>query len=299
MKINIQFGDSIHEISFSNYDIAFVGEPIDDRGNAAINYINTNVASVIFLNYVPGEFEIQINDNQVPVDDLENNLPQLNDSNVLIDATTIGFVELLLLLQLLFDINNHNFSILYIEPASYSKRQRNSLLHFRDFDLSIQTKGYEAVPGHALTIDNEVHQKVVFLCGFEAERMDRVIEDSEIISKRCKCIFGLPAFKPGWEMDSFANNIHIMKAKDMMRDIDFCGATNPMAVFDKLSTTYQGLDEDDQLFVVPLATKPMSIGACLFLASKPKNKVAVLYDHPQKKTGRGIDVGKWHLYNIT
>jgi hypothetical protein len=59
------------------------------------------------------------------------------------------------------------------------------------------------------------------------------------------------------------------------------------------------LEEDDQLFIVPLGTKPMSIGACLFLISKPKEKVAVLYDHPKKMKARSFEISTWHLFNIS
>jgi len=299
MKIDTQSGDDISEIHFSKYDVAFMGDHIDERGEAANKFIVGNVDEIITLNYLPSEFQITINGDSVQVYDFGDRIPDVSNRNILIDATTIGFVELLILLQTLFDSGNQNFSILYVEPASYNKRQRDQLLHYRDFDLSVETLGYEAIPGHALTISDNYTQKVIFLCGFEAERMDRVIEDSEILSKNCKCIFGMPAFKPGWEMDSFANNINIMKGKGMRRDIDFCGATSPFSVYEKLNKTFKGLTDEDQMFVVPLATKPMSIGACLFLASTPTDQVAVLYDHPQKRVGRGIGVGKWHLFNIS
>jgi hypothetical protein len=61
---------------------------------------------------------------------------------------------------------------------------------------------------------------------------------------------------------------------------------------------YKGLDKEGQLFIVPLATKPMSIGACLFLLSKPKERVAALYDHPKDMTGRTLEISNWHLFNI-
>lgn len=298
MNINIQFGETCENISFANFSIAFVGDPIDDRGRSSYTYVINNISQVININYLPNELEIGIDGKYIPIDSFSENIPDLKEANVLIDATTIGFVELLLLCQLLIDINNLNFSILYVEPASYNKKQRKQLLHYREFDLSVETHGYEAIPGHALTIDNNLNQKVVFLCGYEEQRMNRAMDDLEISNINCKCIFGLPAFKPGWEMDSFANNIRVMKSNNMNRDIDFCGATNPTAVFDRLNVSYRTLEDDDQMFVVPLATKPMSIGACLFLATKPKDRVAVLYDHPKRLIGRGIGVGKWHLYSI-
>lgn len=296
----MQFGESVIDLAFNSWDVAFVGTAVDERGQKALDFINANSKELIVVKYIAKEFKIYYNSNQIDKDDITVYLSHYKDKNILIDSTTMNFAEVLILMGGLKEIGVANFSVTYVEPKKYRKKSKpTDILHMRDFELSETVVGYEAIPGHALLITSEIPQKVIFLCGFEAERIDRALEDSEILGSTCCLIFGVPAITPGWEMDSFDNNISVIKERRMTGGINFCGATNPVAVFDKLEDIYSSLDDEEQLFIVPLATKPMNIGACLFILSKPKNKVAVLYDHPQEIKNKAIEISKWHLYNIT
>jgi hypothetical protein len=300
MDIEMQYGKSPDDLTFANWDFAFVGKPMDSRGKATISFLETHSNEQILTQYVPKEFRFQFNDDSFNKDDIDEKLEFTKDSSVVLDATTLNFAELLILCQSLKDIEKNNVSIIYVEPGGYNKKHTSEdLLHRRDFELSEETVGYEAIPGHSLLLTRDNLQKVVFICGFESERIDRAMEDSEINNNTCCLIFGVPAFIPGWEMDSFDNNISVLKERKLSGGINFCGATDPLPVLKKLEHIYSGLDDEDQMFVVPLGTKPMNIGACLFLLSKSKERVAVLYDHPLEMKNKGLLISDWHLYNIT
>jgi len=73
-----------------------------------------------------------------------------------------------------------------------------------------------------------------------------------------------------------------------------------LAVNDKLSIIYNGLDSDERLFIAPIGTKPMALGACIFkICTNDNERIAILYDHPLKTEGRSSKVARWNLYNIT
>lgn len=296
----MQFANTPDKLTHGKWDLAFIGKAIDERGEKALDYISTNTFQSIFFEYVPKEFKIIVDGTIFDKDDIQKCLDFALGKKILIDSTTLDFAEILILTQALKEIGVKVVDVTYVEPGNYKRKSKNlDILHKRDFELSEGIIGYEAIPGHALLVTNEVSQKVVFLCGFEAERIDRALEDSQIIGSNCSCIFGVPAFSPGWEMDSFDNNISVLKERRITGGINFCGATDPLAVFQTLEKMYMGLDDDEQMFIVPLATKPMNIGACLFLLCKPKDKVAVLYDHPNEIKGKAIEIANWHLFNLT
>jgi len=300
MKIRMQYNETPDRLTHRDWEIAFLGKAVDERGSKALEFINSNCKECIYFEYIPKEFKVVLNDNKYDKDDIDSHLKGIIDKKILIDSTTLDFAEILILTQSFKDIGIKELDISYVEPIKYkTKAKTTDILHKRDFELSESIIGYEAIPGHALLVTGEVLQKVVFLCGFEAERIDRAIEDSQIVGSNCSCIFGVPAFSPGWEMDSFDNNISIIKERKITGGINFCGATNPLSVIQTLDEIYKGLEEEEQMFIVPLATKPMSIGACLFLIEKSKSKVAVLYDHPNEITGRAIEISNWHLFNVT
>jgi hypothetical protein len=300
MKIEMQFSDTPDKLSQIKWDVSFIGRPVDERGTKALEFITSNSKECVSFEYIPVEFKISINGDTFDKDDIIDHLRIYSGKSILIDSTTLDFAEILILSQAIQDSGVKDFCITYVEPVNYKRKSKNiDILHRRDFELSESIIGYEAIPGHALLVTNEIPQKVVFLCGFEAERIDRAIEDSQITGTNCSCIFGVPAFCPGFEMDSFDNNIPVIKERRISGGISFCGATNPKAVYEILDKIFKGLDDEEQMFIVPLATKPMNIGACLFLLCKPKDKVAVLYDHPKEIKGKAIEIAKWHLIKVT
>lgn len=302
----MQYSAQKEALKYGQWDIAYIGKAIDKRGETSINFTTENSSLVYNFNYIPNSFQIQIQEKPYEIEDIHLHVESTIHVGlkILLDATTLNFAEILLLYNLFKKNDLTSIDILYIEPADYRRKQKISfttidgLLHKRDFELSEQIIGYEAIPGFALTITREVTQKIVFICGFESERIDRLMEDSDVVSNNCCCIFGVPAFSPGWEMDSFDNNIAIIKDRKISGGVNFCGATNPLSVYDKLEEIYNGLEDDEQMFVVPLGTKPMGIGACIFLLEKPRDKVAVLYDHPTVMKGRALEIANWHLYEV-
>ncbi len=296
----MQYGSRPEQLDFSTWDYAFLGKPMDERGDNSIAFLSGNSLKQIVVKYSPREFTMQFDEDFFHKDDIDDKLKKMVDGSIVIDSTTLNFAEILILSQSLKDLGCKIVSIIYVEPGGYNQKHLGpDILHKRDFELSEETIGFEAIPGHSLALTNDIYQKVVFICGFESERIDRAMEDSEINSNACCTIFGVPAFYPGWEMDSFDNNISVLIERRINGGINFCGATNPLSVFQKLNIIYKGLEEDSQMFVVPLGTKPMNIGACLFLLTKPKDKVAVLYDHPQEMKNKALKTSDWHLFNIT
>ncbi|GGC14629.1 hypothetical protein GCM10011386_02950 [Parapedobacter defluvii] len=295
----MQYGSSSDQLIFETWDYGIIGEENDERCSIASDFVKKKASKVIMFKYHPKEFKIQIDETIVDKDDVNDELKHFTSNNIILDATSLGFAELLILLQSFKDLNKNSFSIIYIEPSEYNQNKSlREVLHRRDFELCEESVGFEAIPGHSLTITNDIVQKVVFLCGFESERIDRALEDTQIHGAECCVVFGVPAFSPGWEMHSFTNNLAVMKDRRISGGVSYCGATDPLSVYKKLLYIYKGLEDDWEMFIAPFATKPMNIGACLFLVLMPKTKVAVLYDHPREKLGKGLGIGNWHLFNI-
>jgi hypothetical protein len=174
--------------------------------------------------------------------------------------------------------------------------RRSYLLNKRDFELSQEVPGYKPIPGATRILSDRIGQRTVFFLGYEERRLDRALEDNQMVQPaNCSVVFGVPAFKPGWEMDAFANNIRIIGERRLRGGIQFCGAENPAAAFGVLERIRQGLNAKETLFVGPIGTKPMGIGAALFATIYPH--VGIFYDHPRRSKWRSNSVAKWHLYN--
>jgi hypothetical protein len=270
---------------------------LDDRGRAAVNFIISLSFDSFLMEYDAADFIFNVKGNKIDADDLCDYFDLFQGKSVCLEATTLGFVEIYLACRALQNIGTKKITIFYVEPERYSRLQRTKLLHKRDFDLSDEFPGYRAIPGATLLLSDRYTQYGVFLLGYEERRLDRALEDYQMIKpKNCSVLFGVPAFKPGWEMDAFANNIRVIRDKNIRGGVLYCGAENPAAVVDLLDEIYCGLKTNQRLFVAPIGTKPNGIGAALFASEHPQ--VGVLYDHPKRKQGRSKKVSKWHIYEV-
>lgn len=297
----MQEGETQAELSASSWDTAFVGSALDDRGSSAITHLKNSAGNVLKLGYDSNTFKVTAGTDQIGADDLEDFMERFRGMSIVLECTTLGFVETFLCCRALFNKGFGRLSFMYVEPLSYSIREatfrRSQLLHKRHFELSDEVPGYKAIPGATLIMTDRIHQRTVFFLGYEERRLDRALEDHQLIQpKACSVVFGVPAFRPGWEMDAFANNIRVIKERNLRGGVYFCGAENPASALAVLNRIAGELEPGERLFVGPIGTKPMGIGVSLFGALR--QDIGILYDHPKRREKRSERVGRWHLYDV-
>lgn len=295
MKLSIQETNNLNSLGIKHWDVCITSKPLDDRGIAALTFIKQFSNDHLILKYLPSEICMMVNESKINAED-DLFLNELNNKSIILDATTLGFAELLLTIKKIKNIGIKKIEILYAEPLNYNNPRNTSLLSKRDFELSGEMFGYKAIPGTTLMLSDRANQRGVFLLGYEASRFDRVLEDFEIDTSNSIIIFGVPAFKAGWEVPSLANNVRVIKDKNVHSEIQYCSAANPDSTFKFLKEVYYSLQDEERMFIVPISSTPMSIGVILFLLNH--NDVGILYDHPERSLGRSNSVSKWHLYEI-
>jgi hypothetical protein len=295
MNLQLQESSNKNDLNHDKWDFAFIGEKLDDRGDQAIKFGDLHSTKLIIVKYSAEEMVLSFDGKDSSIDDIEDDFKFLQNKKILIESTTVNFVELLLILQQA-KINNCHTAILYLEPKSYSKKRTSLIVHRREFELSEQTLGFYPVPGFVNTFGSTMLKKTIFIAGYESERISRTIEENAISSNNCDLIFGVPAFKVGWEMNSFANNITLIKEHRFINEPFYSSATNPGTTYDVLANIYGSLDTNEKMFIAPLGPKPAGIAAALFLINH--DDVSLFYDHPSKKSERSTEVSKWHLYTI-
>lgn len=295
MKIIMQEAKELSDLTLSNWQVAIVGTPVDDRGAAAAQFVRAHAPEVHSVEYDETNFEILLDDERFNAESLTDHLVPLDGKTVLLEATTLGFVQIFLCCRALRHRGHKSIWLVYVEPLTYSNPRRRHVLHKRDFELSETVSGYRAIPGATFLLSDRRPRHGVFFLGYEESRLDVALEELEMFDPAsCSVVFGVPAFKPGWEMNAFANNIRVMKSKAVSGGTHFCGAENPAAAVDVLDDIRDSLPFGSKIFVAPIGTKPTGIGAALFASEHPD--VGILYDHPRRRPGRSKEVSSWHLY---
>lgn len=287
---------SSQEIDHLSWDIAIIGVELDDRGKGALEYSRGHSKAVLTVHFRTDTNDLLINDQVFQVEDLVGALKRHKHKKVLVEATTLGFAELALVCRAFTQLDAIVVDFLYLEPKSYKGNSNPSVINKRDFELSNEFVGYRPIPGLCYSLEEEADHLVVFLLGFEGQRMQRALEDLPINRSACCAVFGLPAYQVGWETNAFANNVDTLYDIRGGRGIHFFGADNPKAVLQLLLRLAEGKTPGQRMFVAPTGSKPHGIGAALFVALD--ESIGILYDHPQKSAGRSKEISFWHLFTV-
>lgn len=299
MNIVMEYGNTPDMISEVEWDFAFYGNEIDERCSGAIDYIKTKSSCYILSIYHPTQYQIVFDGRDVKESyEIINYLRErgVNEqSKVLLESTSLGVVEMLLLIQALRDLGILRFDSLYLEPNKYLRRYDN-FSERHHFHLTKYFEGFIGIPQHYMAF--EMGDKALVLCGFESERVGRVFEEIELKGSNCQLLFGMPPYTVGWDMNTYANHLSIIDQYGISTEFYYAGASNPMAVYEKLEMVYSGLSEEQKLFILPFGTKPMALGACVFKVLHDSDKLSVLYDHPDRNEKRSSKIERWNLYRV-
>ena len=275
--------------------VAIVGTVFDDRGAAAHEFLRSSAFQLVEATYDPQSFEVIVDGTRRVADEANEMFDSYLSEPLVLEATTLGIPEIIFVCHAARERSVQQLRMLYVEPRRYANPRRDHVLHKRDFELSDEFPGFMPIPGHVFNLSDPRPTRGIFFLGFEDRRLDRALEDHQMIDpQQCGLVFGVPAFKPGWEMNSFARNIRVIRDKALRSELFYCGAENPAAAYAVLKKVRDSLSAQERMFIAPLGTKPNGIGAALFCAEH--DNIGLLYDHPRRRTKRSEDVSRWHVF---
>ncbi|NVD74572.1 hypothetical protein HUX88_29230 [Duganella sp. BJB1802] len=277
------------------FPISFFGVPVDDRGKAAISVCEQQASTSHCLTY---------RQNSYFADNTSIDLGKLctklrSKKSILIDCTTLGVVEIIFILRAARKENIKNLCLLYAEPGEYARDDKEGMSTATRFNLT-GDRQFSGVHGVALDLSLYEEGQVVFLLGYEEDRLAMLLTQQENLIKFDKyAIFGVPAFSAGWELNSFAN--HASGMANETYHVHYAGANSVTDCYYKLLEIFkQKGGSDIPTVIAPIGTKPHAIAAALFLCNHAEhNGAGLIYDHPQKKDGRSRLLRRWHVYDVT
>ena len=211
------------KLDCGKWDLAVIGSAIDTRGRKAIEFAQGISPATKQLVYDPANLCLTSGEDVIQCDELADWLYVLHPHSLILEATTLGLPEILLSANAAIHNGLRQLTLLYVEPRQYLAPRQEISIHRRDFDLSDEITGYTAVPGWAFILDDTAPQQTVFCIGYEGHRLDQAFEQLSINPDHTSVLLGVPAFRPGWEMNTFANNIRVMRERKIRGGVGFCG----------------------------------------------------------------------------
>jgi len=284
-------GKSAVDLQLPEDMILLHGEELDDRGESACR--SAPESSRVQLSFGVDDMSLTVGTQRKSSDLAVELLSAYDWRRVVLEATTLGFAELFCAVNALLAGGATSINIIYVEPAEYTRDGKDTGL----FALSEPTRGYVAIPNAIVDLASEEVEAGVFFLGFEPERLDRALEEYQmIVSKDVKVVFGIPAYHPGWELDAIIPHLTALESHRLQ--LDYCSANDPEAAFECLERTRDTLGAEKRMFVAPIGPKPCGIASAIFASIYPK-QVGLLFDHPRRKKKRSSGVDLWHRFTVT
>lgn len=278
--------------------LCFIGTAIDQRGEDLTNALKIG-NQVVELDFDISNYTLKVDGKQVGIIGLSKYLTELilksEYNQVLIESTTLGFVEVLLLLKWFARSDLMSVNIIYAEPSEY-KLRTNYMNDFgkHEFDLSTHSEGFKAIPGFAKALTQSQKAILISSMGFERSRLGQLLSlDDGAYIHSVLPIYGTPGFQAGWDKHSFFQNVETLSDKGIKPQ--FVSANSPLDMLYMLQFIKDSF-VDEEITLAPLGTKPLSIASAVFLINNPT--VTLKYDHPKRKGRRSTGLGKIHLYVI-
>lgn len=282
-------------------DFAFYGrEDIDDRSKFSAPVSRSLAKRSAFVQYDPQRFELTVQGDSFRSDELEDIPRKFPASTIVIDATTMEFPEIALIL---YAYRNLTFQparcvFIYTEPNEYVRRpEGESPAPGSAFDLSLGFLAKNAIPTFTPLLSGSLKAHLVAFLGFEGARLLRVLSDDDgHFYNEVTVVFGTPPYQATWDLHALMANTRLIE--QFSPSASFCGANNPRGAYLLLQEVHRGLDGSrcSRIAVAPFGTKPAAIGAALYCIEA--SQMRVVYDHPERKVGRTRGVHRTHWFEI-
>jgi hypothetical protein len=284
------------------FDIAFFGrEDLDDRSRFSAPQSRNLAHRSALVVYDPLRFQLKVGDEVFRGDELEDLPIKFPATTVVIDATTMEFPEIALVLRAYRRLSHKppRVVFLYTEPEEYVRRPaREAPAPGSAFDLTLAFRAKNAIPAFTPMLSGSDKAHLVAFLGFEGARLSRVLSDDDShFYPDVTVVFGIPPFQATWDMHALMANTRLIEQH--RPSVRFSGANNPRGAYLLLQEVHGSLrgSSCNRLAVAPFGTKPAAIGAALYCTET--DAVRLVYDHPERKAGRTRGVHCTHWFEVT
>lgn len=283
------------------FDVAFFGrEDLDDRSRFSAPVTRALARRSALVQYDPLRFELKVADEAFRADDLQDLPRKFPARTIAIDATTMEFPDIALILRAYrrLSFTPPRCVFIYTEPEEYVRRPtEEAAAPGSAFDLTMAFRAKNAIPAFTPLLSGDHKAHLVAFLGFEGARLSRVLsEDDGHFYTDVTVVFGIPPFQANWDMHALMANTRLIEQHSP--SVRFSGANNVRGAYLLLQEVHRGLtgSQCDRLAVAPFGTKPAAIGAALYCVEH--DAMRAVYDHPERKTGRTCGVHRTHWFEV-
>jgi hypothetical protein len=240
---------------------------------------------------LPVKVEKNLSTNILPcLREINNYIKNKNRIGVDVSCMPIPFIA-----QLLHFLFRHHkdkmLTIYYTEPSYYTL---NNLFDYSAYSGEIDIKTIPGFEGETSHID-EVKRVVFYIMGFEMSYLNKLIPQ-DVNPNKIAPINGFPSYFSKYKDISLINNNTNFFERDV--EIIFSEANNPFETFNTM-LILENKYRDYRIDIIPVGSKPMALGACLFALKNVKNSCRIIFPFPSEyKPNQSTGCGKLWEYQL-
>lgn len=288
--------------ALGGFDVSFHGlNDIDDRSSYSAQHTKRAARASYLVSYDSDTYTLTIGDRTYKADAVVDLPRDLRASSILLDATTMEFPEIVLILHAYNSLargKKPRCAFIYTEPQGYSKKPMDEAVSPGvAFNLSSGFKAKNPIPPYTTMFHAGTRARLVAFLGFEGSRLSQVLNDEDgQYYQKVTVVFGMPPFQASWDLHSLMANYRLLQRDNT--SVRYCSANNPKAAYQLLYEAHRAnvSGETNRLAVAPFGTKPMALGAALYCVENPF--LRIVYDHPVRVKGRSFGVNRTHFYEV-
>lgn len=288
--------------ALQGFDIAFHGQAaIDDRSDFSTRLTTRAARNSHLVSYDSDTYTLTVGDRVYKADSVIDLPRDFRANSILIDATTMEFPEIALVLHAYNNLargKKPRCAFIYTEPEGYSKKPKEEAISLgAAFNLSSGFKAKNPIPPFTTMYNATTKARLVAFLGFEGGRLSQVLNDEDgHYYHQVTVVFGMPPFQATWDLHALMANYRLLQRENT--SVRYCSANNPRAAYELLRAAHSAnmAGATDRLAVAPFGTKPMALGAALYCVENLF--LRVVYDHPVRVKGRSHGVHRTHFYEV-
>jgi hypothetical protein len=186
---------------------------------------------------------------------------------------------------------NIRITIFYTEPDHYTL---NNLFDYSAYGGEIDIKAIPGFEGETSQVD-EVKRVVFYIMGFEMTYLSKLIPQ-DVNPDEIAPINGFPSYYQKYKDISLINNNSDFYEKDIK--ITYSEANNPFEAYNTMLMLEEKY-KDYRIDIIPVGTKPMALGACLYALRNDNINCRIIFPFPSEyKPNQSIGCGKLWKYRL-
>ncbi|RLJ98801.1 hypothetical protein [Tenacibaculum discolor] len=220
----------------------------------------------------------------------------IDNKTILVDITSLKHPIVFYLIYILKkSFQPKRLFFCYTEPEGYEKKYENEF--DVKFDLTEKFHQANTLPGFLRLQQHDKEKLLVAILGFEGSRFSKAFEEVSPAKRKTYTVVGFPSFHPNWQYYVYSKNESTLAQSQARELIERTTANEPFGVYNILREIKRN-NENNEITIAPLGTKPHSLGVSMFAADN--EDVQLYYDFPSHgKKIRTEGIGKSLLYNLT